>query len=183
MPTGFILAQKHTLRDCFAGFFRALSSEKLKEVRPWLHPELDQLIAQQCHRLGEANFLRSLRLGLGSASNRLKLGASRPEGAGQIRADLVHHTGDPAGACRFVLMPDGWRIYALEVHREQPDSSPAASAPAGPRSPSRWTEARRPEGTPACPPPPQKGRSSPRLGVPRVLSNRWFARACGADSS
>ncbi len=181
MPTGFILAHKHTLGECYGGFFRALATESFNAVRHWLHPELEQLIQQQCHRKGEAAFLRSLRLGLGSASKRLRLGTSQPEGARQIRAQLLTPSGDQAGSVRFVLMRDGWRIYALEVWNEARNPNPAASAEveSGSASPSLAEQLR--AGTRVSQPRPQTGRSSPKPGVPRVLSNRWFAKAYACD--
>jgi hypothetical protein len=126
MPTGTILAHKHTLYETYAGFFRALATESFAAVRHWLHPELERLIFHQCQKSGEVSFLRSLRHGLGSASQRLRLGASQADGAGQIRTQLVNETGDQAGSVRFVLSGDGWRIYAVEVWTApRPASSPA----------------------------------------------------------
>ena len=81
MSRGTILAHKHTLCEAFTGFFRALATERFSEVRHWLHPELEQLIRKQCDRVGEAAFLRNLKLGLGSATQRVRLGASQAEGA------------------------------------------------------------------------------------------------------
>lgn len=115
MPTGTILAHKHTLYETYAGFFRALATESFAAVRHWLHPELERLIFNQCQKNGEAGFLRSLRHGLGSASQRLRLGSSQADGAGQIRTQLLNEAGDQAGSVRFVLSGDGWRIYAVEV--------------------------------------------------------------------
>lgn len=115
MPTGTILAHKHTLLETYAGFFRSLATESFSAVRHWLHPELERMIHNQCQKNGEGSFLRSLRLGLGSASQRLRLGGSQAEGAGQIRTQLLNEMGEQAGSVRFVLSGDGWRIYAVEV--------------------------------------------------------------------
>lgn len=115
MPLGAILAHKHTLVEAYAGFFRALATESFAAVRQWLHPELEQLIFRQCQQQGETVFLRGLRHGLGSASQRLRLGSSQAQGAGQIRTQLVDEQGEQAGSVRFVLVPDGWRVYAVEV--------------------------------------------------------------------
>ena len=115
MNSGTILAHKHTLCEAFAGFFRALATERFSVVRDWVHPELEQLVQKQCERLGEATFLRNLRHGLGSATQRVRLGASQAEGARQIKTELLSPTGQEAGSVRFVLSPDGWRIYAVEV--------------------------------------------------------------------
>lgn len=115
MSRGTILAHKHTLCEAFAGFFRALATERFSEVRDWLHPELEALVGKQCDRLGEGAFLRNLRQGLGNATQRVRLGSSVAEGARQIRTELLTPEGEKAGSVRFVLSPDGWRIYALEV--------------------------------------------------------------------
>lgn len=115
MPSGTILAHKHTLLETYAGFFRALATESFTAVRHWLHPELERMIHTQCQKNGEGSFLRSLRHGLGSASQRLRLGSSQAEGAGQIRTQLLNEMGEQAGSVRFVLSGDGWRIYAVEV--------------------------------------------------------------------
>ena len=92
MSRGTILAHKHTLCEAFTGFFRALATERFSEVRHWLHPELEQLIRKQCDRVGEAAFLRNLKLGLGSATQRVRLGASQAEGARPHRASRTHRT-------------------------------------------------------------------------------------------
>ena len=169
MPTGTILAHKHTLYESYAGFFRALATESFAAVRHWLHPELERMIFQQCQKCGEASFLRSLRHGLGSASQRLRLGSSQADGAGQIRTQLLNETGDQAGSVRFVLSGDGWRIYAVEV----------------------WTAAKpvqRPAPTPAVERPqplPQRQTLLTRttlanstMGVPKVTSaTSWFRKA------
>ena len=168
MPSGTILAHKHTLYETYAGFFRALATESFAAVRHWLHPELERLIFQQCQKSGEVSFLRNLRHGLGSASQRLRLGTSQADGAGQIRTQLLNEGGDQAGSVRFVLSGDGWRIYAVEV----------------------WTAARaaqRPQGVPmerAPQPPPQRqtmfGRtamSNTNSGVPKMSATNWLRKA------
>ena len=167
MNTGTILAHKHTLYETFAGFFRALATESFSAVRQWLHPELERLIFDQCQRNGETSFLRSLRHGLGSATQRLRLGGSTPMGAGEIRTELVTATGEKAGRVRFVLSNDGWRIYAVEV----------------------WTDSRK---NVKSPPPQRKGpqkqspipvarainpqASSAKKKPPKVLSRKWFSK-------
>lgn len=125
MSRGTILAHKHTLCEAFTGFFRALATERFGEVRHWLHPELEALVWKQCDRLGEAAFLRNLRQGLGSATQRVRLGASQAEGARQIRTELLSPTGHQAGTVRFVLSPDGWRIYSVEVFTNSSAPKPA----------------------------------------------------------
>ena len=128
MPTGTILAHKHTLYETYSGFFRALATESFSAVRHWLHPELARLIYTQCQKSGEVSFLRNLRHGLGSASQRLRLGSSQADGAGQIRTQLLNEQGDQAGSVRFVLSGDGWRIYAVEVWTSSQGAPPQAPA-------------------------------------------------------
>jgi len=115
MSRGTILAHKHTLCEAFTGFFRALASERFVVVREWLHPELESLIWKQCERMGETAFLRGLRVKLGSATQRVRLGSSQAEGARQIKTELLGPDGTQAGSVRFVLSTDGWRIYSVEV--------------------------------------------------------------------
>lgn len=132
MPSGTILAHKHTLYETYAGFFRALATESFAAVRHWLHPELERLIFHQCQKKGEVSFLRGLRHGLGNASQRLRLGASQADGAGQIRTQLLNEGGEQAGNVRFVLAGDGWRIYAVEVWTASRPVARQAAAPAVP---------------------------------------------------
>lgn len=181
MPAGTILAHKHTLYETYAGFFRALATESFSAVRDWLHPELERLIGSQCRRTGEAQFLRSLRMGLGSTSQRLRLGSSQAEGAGQIRTQLLNPRGDQAGSVRFILARDGWRIYAVEVWTAGRPPSRPSNVEVGRGSPSPSPREQRPVGTPVYPPPPQKARSSPKFGVPRALSSRWLSKVCASD--
>lgn len=166
MPSGTILAHKHTLVEAYAGFFRALATESFTAVRHWLHPELERLIAQQCHRKGEAAFLRGLRHGLGSASQRLRLGSSQAEGAGQIRSQLLNEAGEQAGSVRFVLSGDGWRIYAVEVWTA-PKAVPVAEA----------APVRRSQPLPITKLKENKLSSNTLSGVPKMLAaTRWLTR-------
>lgn len=160
MSRGTILAHKHTLCEAFTGFFRALATERFSEVRHWLHPELEQLIRKQCDRVGEAAFLRNLKLGLGSATQRVRLGASQAEGARQIRTELLAPTGQQAGTVRFVLSPDGWRIYSLEVFTN------SGRRPAPPQQQPPVQIAR-------APVPQEKRKSSSKL--PKMSPKKWFA--------
>lgn len=155
MSRGTILAHKHTLCEAFTGFFRALATERFFEVRQWLHPELEQLIRKQCDRVGEAAFLRNLRYGLGSATQRVRLGASQAEGARQIRTELLSPTGDQAGTVRFVLSPDGWRIYSLEVFKD-------SGKPQRPQSPVQVAQQ-----------PAHKPKRSSK--IPKISPKKWFA--------
>jgi hypothetical protein len=158
MSRGTILAHKHTLCEAFTGFFRALATERFFEVRQWLHPELELLIRKQCDRVGEAAFLRNLRYGLGSATQRVRLGASQAEGARQIRTELLAPTGQQAGSVRFVLSPDGWRIYSLEVFKDS--GSPQSPPP------------QRPIQVAQKPVPKEKRRASK---LPRMSPKKWFS--------
>lgn len=171
MPTGTILAHKHTLYETYAGFFRALATESFAAVRHWLHPELERLIFNQCQKSGEVSFLRSLRHGLGSASQRLRLGASQADGAGQIRTQLLNEAGEQAGSVRFVLSGDGWRIYAVEVW--------TAPRPVQQQQPVQVQQ------RPARPMPTQMGQTLLRQtslaqasgGVPKMSATSWFRKA------
>lgn len=161
MSRGTILAHKHTLCEAFTGFFRALATERFSAVRDWLHPELEQLIRKQCEKLGEGAFLRNLRHGLGNATQRVRLGSSVAEGAKQIRTELLSPTGEQAGTVRFVLAPDGWRIYALEVWTKSGPPRPARPQP----------QARRREIPPTLPvasPPKKKSK------IPIMKAKKWF---------
>lgn len=160
MRQGTILAHKHTLCEAFAGFFRALATEQFSAVREWLHPELEQLVYKQCERLGESTFLRNLRQGLGSATQRVRLGASQAEGARQIRTELLGPTGAQAGSVRFVLSPDGWRIFSVEVWTGggQPRRQP-------PRQQAPVQVARQPA-------PREKPKRKSKM--PTMLSKSWF---------
>ena len=115
MSQATFLAHKHTLYESFSGFFRSLVSERFSDVRHWLHPDLEQLVRKQCEVLGEVVFLRSLRQGLGSANQRVRLGSSKAEGARKIRTALRGPQGHQTGTVSFVLSPDGWRIYSVEI--------------------------------------------------------------------
>lgn len=179
MHTGTILAHKHTLVETYAGFFRALSTESFASVRQWLHPELERLIAMQCHKIGENKFLRSLRHGLGSATQRLRLGGSQADGAGQIRTELLTPRGERAGHVRFVLSGDGWRIYAIEVYTNS--SSRPSSAATGRGSPLPSATAQKLADTQVYQQQPQTGRSSSKPGAPRALSSRWLAKVYASD--
>lgn len=168
MPSGTILAHKHTLVEAYAGFFRALATESFSAVRHWLHPELERLISQQCQKTGEVSFLRNLRHGLGSASQRLRLGTSQAEGAGQIRSQLLNDAGDQAGSVRFVLSGDGWRIYAVEVwtapRQAAPVASPVTVRRSQPLPVTRLKETKLPKAT--------------MSGVPKMLAaTRWLTRS------
>jgi hypothetical protein len=170
MATGTILAHKHTLYETYAGFFRALAAESFAAVRHWLHPELERLIFQQCQKSGEASFLRNLRHGLGSASQRLRLGSSQAEGAGQIRTQLLNEQGDQAGSVRFVLSGDGWRIYAVEVWTA---ARPAAAPP---------LTMHRPQGQPLRPagqplPLGRTAMANTTSGVPKMSATSWLKKA------
>lgn len=158
MSRGTILAHKHTLCEAFTGFFRALATERFSEVRQWLHPELEELIRKQCDRAGEAAFLRNLRLGLGSATQRVRLGSSQAEGARQIRTELLSPSGQQAGSVRFVLSLDGWRIYSLEVFTN------SGQRPGPPQRPMQVAQ----------PPTPQEpARKKSKL--PTISPKKWFA--------
>lgn len=163
MSRGTILAHKHTLCEAFAGFFRALATERFSEVRNWLHPELEQLVRTQCERLGEAAFLRNLRHGLGSATQRLRLGASLAEGARQIKTELLSPSGHQAGSIRFVLAPDGWRIYAVEVWT---NSSPPVKKPV--QAPLDITRNALSNGSAG------EGRKKKSI-LPKMLPQKWLA--------
>lgn len=172
MPTGTILAHKHTLVEAYAGFFRALATESFAAVRHWLHPELERLISQQCHRTGEVAFLRNLRHGLGSASQRLRLGSSQAEGAGQIRSQLINDAGEQAGSVRFVLSGDGWRIYAVEVW-----TAPKPAAPV-----SQPVAVRRAQPLPMTKLKETKLSRNTLGGVPKMLAaTRWLTRTSLSD--
>lgn len=171
MPSGTILAHKHTLYETYAGFFRALATESFSAVRHWLHPELERLIFNQCQKNGETSFLRSLRHGLGSASQRLRLGSSQADGAGQIRTQLLNDMGDQAGSVRFVLSGDGWRIYAVEVW----------TAPRAVQAPPQVPLQR---ATPSPQPPQTRSTALHRTavannsnGVPKMGVTNWFRKA------
>lgn len=163
MSRGTILAHKHTLCEAFTGFFRALSTERFSEVRDWLHPELEALVGKQCERLGESSFLRNLRHGLGNATQRVRLGASVAEGARQIRTELLAPSGEKAGSVRFVLSPDGWRIYALEVWTNSGGSKPASPAPP-------------PQVRKSLPSviPTAKPKPKPKSKIPIMQAKKWF---------
>ena len=165
MSRGTILAHKHTLCEAFAGFFRALATERFSEVRNWVHPELEQLVRTQCERLGEAAFLRNLRHGLGSATQRLRLGASLAEGARQIKTELLSPSGHQAGSIRFVLAPDGWRIYAVEVWT---NSAPPARKQVQIQAPLDITRTAVSNGSSA-----QAPKKKSRL--PKMLPQKWLA--------
>ena len=135
MSRGTILAHKHTLCEAFTGFFRALATERFSEV------------------------LRNLKLGLGSATQRVRLGASQAEGARQIRTELLAPTGQQAGTVRFVLSPDGWRIYSLEVFTN------SGRRPTPPPQP--------PVQIAKAPVPQEKRKSSSKL--PKMSPKKWFA--------
>lgn len=181
MPTGTILAHKHTLYETYSGFFRALATESFTAVRHWLHPELERLIFQQCQKKGEASFLRGLRHGLGSASQRLRLGSSQAEGAGQIRTQLVNEAGEQAGSVRFVLSGDGWRVYAVEVWTAPKAAAPVPSEVARPAPVA--IEMRRPQVAPATPQPLRTSMfartavAAPRPAVPKMSATSWFRKA------
>ena len=160
MSRGTILAHKHTLCEAFAGFFRALATERFSSVRNWLHPELEELIANQCNRLGETAFLRNLRHGLGSATQRVRLGSSVAEGARRIRTELVGPTGEQIGSVCFVLSVDGWRIYSLEVRKS---SSPPRMRQAPP------TAVKVAKRLPSALPTPKK-----RSKLPKMLAKKFF---------
>ncbi len=170
MSRGTILAHKHTLCEAFTGFFRALATERFSEVRNWLHPELEQLVRNQCERLGEGSFLRGLRHGLGSATQRVRLGASQAEGARQIKTELLSPTGTPAGMVRFVLSPDGWRIYSVEVWTSSKGGPPSRPSPQiqqqRTQTQSRPVIAQRP--------PKKKSRSR----MPKMLPQKWLSTIC-----
>jgi hypothetical protein len=157
MSRGTILAHKHTLCEAFTGFFRALATERFFEVRQWLHPELEQLIRKQCDRVGEAPFLRNLRHGLGSATQRVRLGASQAEGARQIRTELLAPNGMQAGTVCFVLSPDGWRIYSLEVFK---DSGKPARPPQRPVQVAQNSAA--------------TGKPKRKSKIPKMSPKKWF---------
>jgi quinol monooxygenase YgiN len=163
MSKGTILAHKHTLCEAFTGFFRALATERFSAVRDWLHPELEQLVRKQCERLGEVAFLRNLRHGLGSATQRVRLGASKAEGARQIRTELLSPTGAPAGTVVFVLSPDGWRIYSVEVWT---NSSAASQQRRQPQA----TQIARTQSIPVSEPMKTKKRSK----LPKMLPQKWL---------
>lgn len=164
MSRGTILAHKHTLCEAFTGFFRALATERFSEVRDWLHPELEELVGKQCERLGEISFLRNLRHGLGNATQRVRLGASVAEGARQIRTELLAPSGERAGSVRFVLSPDGWRIYALEVWTNSgPGPRPAKPAPPPVVSPRKPLPSTIPTAKP-------KSKSK----IPIMQAKKWF---------
>lgn len=165
MSRGTILAHKHTLCEAFAGFLRALATERFSEVRDWLHPELEALVQKQCDKLGEIAFLRNLKGGLGTTTAGMRLGSSQAEGARQIRTELIGNNGVPAGTVRFVLSPDGWRIYALEVwsNSGQPPTPKAKPVP-----PVQVARTSRPE-------PPRR-----RSKLPRMLSKKWLTTLCAA---
>ena len=171
MSRGTILAHKHTLCEAFAGFFRALATERFVAVRDWLHPELEQLIRGQCERLGEGAFLRNLRFGLGNATQRVRLGSSVAEGAKQIRTELLSADGAQRGTVRFVLAPDGWRIYALEVWTK-PGRRPEAPSRPQPKVQQR-------------PSPVTVMRSSPKKKkskMPIMKAKSWFSTMCTSKS-
>jgi hypothetical protein len=172
MQIGTILAHKHTLYETYAGFFRALATESFSAVRHWLHPELERLIFHQCQKTGEATFLRSLRHGLGSASQRLRLGASQADGAGQIRTQLLNDGGDQAGSVRFVLSGDGWRIYAVEVWTapRPVESPPQVSVQRPTAAPPRQTAMASQRQTSMA-----RTAMSSTAGVPKATS--WLRRA------
>lgn len=160
MSRGTILAHKHTLCEAFTGFFRALATERFAAVRNWLHPELEELILNQCDRLGEGAFLRNLRVGLGSATQRVRLGASVAEGARRIRTELLSPLGEQAGSVCFVLSEDGWRIYSLEVRK-----NPGGQRPK-PKPPAPVNIARRaPDSLPA---------SRKKSKLPKMLAKKFF---------
>lgn len=165
MSRGTILAHKHTLCEAFAGFFRALATERFSEVRHWLHPELEELVRKQCERLGEATFLRSLRHGLGSATQRVRLGSSQAEGARQIKTELLSPNGLQAGSVRFVLSPDGWRIYALEVFTNS--GQPTVKRPASRPQPVQITRNPQPQEEPV-------GNKRSSI-LPKMLPQKWLA--------
>lgn len=160
MSRGTILAHKHTLCEAFTGFFRALATERFAEVQHWLHPELEQLIRKQCERVGESAFLRNLRYGLGSATQRVRLGASQAEGARQIRTELLSPSGHQAGSVRFVLSPDGWRIYSLEVFKNG-GQSPQAPRQAPPVQIARQE--------------PEVQKAKKKSKLPKISPKKWFA--------
>jgi hypothetical protein len=180
MPSGTILAHKHTLYETYAGFFRALATESFAAVRHWLHPELERLIFTQCQKNGEASFLRSLRYGLGNASQRLRLGASQADGAGQIRTQLLNENGEQAGNVRFVLSGDGWRIYAVEVWtaaRPLPQRTPPVvqERPAAvPRTTSRLPVA---AGGQTLLRQTTLAQAQATTGVPRMSATNWLRKA------
>ena len=167
MSKATFLAHKHTLYESFSGFFRALASEKFSDVRDWLHPELEQLIFKQCERLGEAAFLRSLRQGLGSANQRVRLGSSKAEGARKIRTELRGPEGNQAGTVCFVLSTDGWRIYSVEIWSNSASSKPKAPVvrTRGSASSSAWPKA-------------VKSRKKKGSKLPKILSKDWLKTIC-----
>lgn len=167
MSKATFLAHKHTLYESFSGFFRALSSERFSDVRHWLHPELEELISKQCDRLGEGSFLRSLRLGLGSANQRVRLGSSKADGARRIKTELRGPGGNQAGTVCFVLSADGWRIYSLEIWSNSKASKPK-EAVLRTRSSSEGSAWPRAVATP-------KKKSSK---VPRFFSKKWLKTIC-----
>ena len=174
MNSGTILAHKHTLCEAFAGFFRALATERFAAVRDWMHPELEQLVQKQCERLGEATFLRNLRHGLGSATQRVRLGASQAEGARQIKTELLSPTGQEAGSVRFVLSPDGWRIYAVEVWTNSQKRGSKANQRASKTmtAPGQETPVAVSRGSSMK----QRGPKKPKRKskMPKMLSKRWL---------
>ncbi len=165
MSRGTILAHKHTLCEAFTGFFRALATERFGAVREWLHPELEQLVRKQCERLGEAAFLRNLRQGLGTATQRVRLGSSRAEGARQILTELLSPTGDQAGTVRFVLSPDGWRIYSLEVWTNSGKPQQQRSRP---------TSTRQAPYDAPTPVPVAASKPVKKSKLPKMLAQKWF---------
>jgi hypothetical protein len=142
-----------------------------------LHPELEQLIRKQCERLGESVFLRNLRQGLGSATQRVRLGSSVAEGARQIKTDLLSPEGDQAGSVRFVLAPDGWRIYSIEVWTN------STGGPIRPVRREQMPVKREPvpvqtvQRTQLSSPAAQKRRKSK---LPRMFSKKWLTTMYGS---
>lgn len=176
MPTGTILAHKHTLYETYSGFFRALATESFTAVRHWLHPELERLIHHQCRKNGEVSFLRGLKAGLGSASQRLRLGSSQAEGAGQIRTQLLNESGEQAGSVRFVLSGDGWRIYAVEVWTASKAEAQAPKQATLPVEIRRQPQPQSLRATTAMLARTTMAAPKPQPGVPKLSATNWLRK-------